>query len=511
MATERLSMRKTREILRLRWLFKLSHRVVARSAGVSVGAVHQAVSRAEEAGLDWTTASELDDAALELRLYGASAVGQQRPLPDFGIMHAERKKPGVTLELLHLEYLEKHPDGYRYSQFCEHYRHWLKKRRLTMRQEHRAGEKLFIDYSGKKPHIVDPATGEQIEVELFVAVLGASNYTYAEASLSQKGPDWIASHARALAFLGGVPALLVPDQLKSGITRACRYEPGVQRTYAEMAAHYGTAVLPARPAHPRDKAKVEVAVQVAQRWILARLRNQTFFSLDALNERIWELLDDLNDRVMRIYGESRRQLFERVDRPALRPLPAERFAYGEWCHGKVNIDYHVDVKHHFYSAPHSLVHEEVEARVTGATVEIYHRNRRVASHVRSDVRGKHTTEPSHMPQVHLKHLEWTPSRIIHWAGTIGPNTRALAEAILADRPHPEQGYRSCLGILRLGKRYGDERLEAACGRAVAVGARSYRHVDSILKHGLDRISTAAEPEPPRVGSHENIRGGDYYN
>jgi transposase len=326
----------------------------------------------------------------------------------------------VTLQLLHVEYLEQHPDGYRYSQFCEHYRAWLAKRKLTMRQEHLAGDKLFVDYSGKRARLVDPTSGEVTEVELFVAVLGASNYTYAEATRTQQGPDWIASHVRALTFFGGVPAAIVPDQLKSGVTTACRYEPGIQRTYEELATHYGTTVLPARPLHPRDKAKVEVAVQIAQRWILARLRHQTFFSLDALNDRIAELVTDLNDRVMRVYGVSRRALFDRTDGPALRTLPAERFVYGTWKKARVNIDYHVEIEHHYYSAPHALAREEVYARITDATVEIHHRGEQVAVHVRSASRGRHTTVPGHMPALHQKHLEWTPSRIIHWAGTIGP-------------------------------------------------------------------------------------------
>ncbi len=513
MATERLSMRKTREILRQKLVLGRSHREVARSLGVSPGAVHGAAARAKSAGLDWAAVDALSDEALDARLYGApGGDAGERPLPDFAYLHIERKKPGVTLELLHLEYLEEHPGGYRYTQFCDYYRAWLKTRRLSMRQEHRAGEKLFVDYSGKKPHIVDPQVGECIEVELFVAVLGASNYTYAEATRTQRGPDWIASHTRALAYLGGAPAMIVPDQLRSGVASPCRYEPGVQRTYEEMATHYNTTVLPARPAHARDKAKVEVGVQIAQRWILARLRKQTFFSLDALNERIADLLEDLNQRRMRVYGASRRELFERVDRPALRPLPAERFVYGEWRTARVNIDYHVEYDHHYYSVPHALVHEQVDVRATATTVEIFLRGQRVAAHARSFSRGRHTTTSEHMPQLHQKHLEWTPSRIIHWASTIGPQTQRLVEAILADRPHPEHGYRSCLGILRLGKRYGDERLEAACARAVAVGARSYRHVDSILKNGLDRIAVPAdEPEPPTPAPHSNVRGRTYYH
>jgi transposase len=420
----------------------------------------------------------------------------------------------VTLELLHLEYLEKYPDGYRYSQFCEIYRRWLKQRHLTMRQEHRAGEKLFVDYSGNKPHYIDPETGEQIDVELFVAVLGASSYTYAEATATQQSHDWIASHVRALEYIGGVPGALVPDQLKSAVTQSCRYEPGIQRTYEELAQHYGTAVLPARPAKPRDKAKVEAGVLVAQRWILARLRNQTFFSLEALNERIAELLEELNARIMRVYKASRRQLFDKLDALALKPLPSQRFVYGEWSWAKVNIDYHIEVDGHYYSVHHSLLHQKVEARTTATTVEIFIKGARHASHVRSQARGRHTTKPEHMPKAHQKHLEWTPTRMIDWAASIGPQTAALTRAILDERAHPEQGYRSCLGILRLGKRYGNERLEAACARAVAARARSYRHVDSILKKGLDRLppleaESATESRPPV--EHENIRGRDYYN
>jgi transposase len=506
-------MRKTREILRQKWELGRTHRQVAASVGLSLGAVALTLGRATGAGLDWAVAQTLSDAALEERLYGARDEARVRAMPACEYIHAERKKPGVTLELLHHEYLEKHPEGYRYTQFCERYREWLKRRGQTMRQEHLAGEKLFVDYAGKKPSIVDPTTGEIIPVELFVAVLGASNYTYAEATLTQRGPDFIASHLRTLQFLGGVPALLVPDQLKSGITKACRYEPGIQRTYEDLARHYGTSVLPARPHRPRDKAKVEVGVQIAERWIVARLRHETFFSLDAINERIDELLLDLNGRRMRVYGASRRELFDRIDRPALKPLPAEPFAYSEWKTARLNIDYHAEIDHHYYSAPHALVHEQLDARLTAVTVELFHRGERVASHVRSYKRGGHTTVAEHMPKAHQKHMEWTPSRILHWAGSVGPKTRELAQAILAERRHPEQGYRSCLGILRLAKRYGNERLEAACARALGVRARSYRHVESILKNGLDRLPSPAEEstEGARRGGHENIRGGGYYH
>lgn len=513
MATERLSMRHTREILRQKLTLGRSHRAIGQSLGLSHGVVGTTVLRARAAGLTWPAVQALTDETLEARLYGRrEVVGQRdRPLPDCAYLHAERRKPGVTLELLHLEYLEQHPDGYRYTQFCEVYRRWLGRRGLSMRQVHHAGDKLFVDYAGTKPTVVDPTPGERIAVELFVAVLGASNYTYAEATATQQVPDWIASHQRALAFFGGVPAALVCDQLKSGVVIPCRYEPGLQRTYDDFAQHYGTVILPARPGKPKDKAKVEAGVLVATRWILARLRHETFFSLAALNARIAELLADLNARPMRLYRASRRELFERLDQPALRPLPIEAFVYGEWKTVRVNVDYHVELHGHYYSVPYPLMHEVVDVRASVSTVEIFHRGQRVAAHARSDVRGRHTIEPAHMPKAHQRHLEWTPSRIIGWAQTIGPATAALVEAILADRPHPEQGYRSCLGILRLAKRYTPARLEAACARAGSVAARSYRHVDSILKHGLDRAPLLEAPAALALSlTHEHVRGADYY-
>lgn len=425
MAAERLSMRKIREILRQRISLGRTHREIAQSIRASASTVGDTLRRATQGKLEWAEVERLDDDALEKRLYVYGSyrpeAGEQRPLPDPTYIHTERKRPGVTMQLLHLEYLEKHPCGYRYSQFCEVYRRWLKKRGLTMRQVHRAGEKLFTDYSGKKPHITDPKTGECVEVELFVAALGASNFTYAESTRTQSGPDWIRSHVHTFEYLGGVPGAVVPDQLKSGVTVPCRYEPGIQRTYEEMAAHYGTTILPARPAKSRDKAKVEVAVQIAQRWILARLRNQTFFSLDEINGRIAELLEELNDRPMKLYGQSRRQLFEKLDRPALKALPAEAFVYGEWKKARVNIDYHIEYDHHYYSAHHSLVGEEVWARATSTTVEIFYRSQRHTSHARSYQRGHHTTKDEHMPKAHREHASWSPSRILHWAQTLGLN------------------------------------------------------------------------------------------
>ena len=515
MPTGRLTMRRTREILRQKWELGRSHREVAESLGLSAGAVAKTVARAEAAGLSLEQLVGLSEEALEQKLYGTVAARPPsgRAAPDCQLLHAELRRPGVTLQLLHVEYLQVHPNGYRYSQFCGIYRRWLGQRGLSMRQIHPGGKRLFVDYSGKKPHLVDPKTGEVREVELFVAVMGASSKTFAEATLTQQGPDFIQSHVRAFNDFGGVTEAVVPDQLKSGVTGACRYEPRIQRTYEEMATHYGTTVLPARPYHPKDKAKVEVGVQVVQRWILARLRNRTFFTLDALNLAIAELCDELNDRPMRHYGQSRNQLFEKLDRPALRPLPSAPFVYAEWKHCKVNIDYHVAVDHHFYSVPQGLIHRELEARITAQTVELFLAGQRVASHARSFARGCHTTIPEHMPKAHQKHLEWSPSRLSNWAKTIGPHTQALVDQILQLRRHPAQGYRSCLGILRLGKTYGNDRLEAASERALAAGALSYRHLDAILKNKLDRSPLAPPPDEGQgnAAPHQNVRGPTYYN
>jgi transposase len=515
MATERMPMRKTREVLRLKWVAQRSHREVAASVGVSPGAVGSVLTRARAAGLTWAQVEALGEPELERLLYGPRNAGRDpaRPEPDVLWMHRELRRPGVTLELLHVEYLAQHPTGYRYAAFCHRYRTWRARQRLSMRQVHKAGDKAFVDYAGAQPTLVDATTGEVIPVELFVAVLGASNYTFAEATRTQQSADWITSHVHAVEHFGGVPALWVPDQLRTGVSAPCRYEPGVQRTYADWAQHYDTVVLPARPAKPRDKAKAEVTVQIAERWILARLRHEVFFTLDALNARIRELLTALNGRPMKGYGgQSRRDLYEQFDRPALRPLPAERFVHADWLRARVNIDYHIDVGRHFYSVPYPLIHATVDVRRSATTVEVFHRGTRLWVHARDDTPGRHTTVAEHMPKAHRAHLEWSPTRLIAWGRTIGPATEALVVRILETRPHPEQGYRSCLGLLHLAKRYGASRLNAACARAVAAGARSYRPVKSMLTHGLDRqgvlLEEDAAPRPARV--HAHVRGPAYY-
>jgi len=519
MAKKRQTMRRIREILRLKLEVGLSNRETARSAGSSPASVCDMMQRARRAGLtSWAEVDALDETALEKMLYARPApVARQaeRPRPDPVWIHTERQsRKGVTLELLHVEWLAANPDGLQYTRFCDIYRRWLRRRKLSMRQVHRAGEKTFIDYSGQTAEVIDPKTGEIRVAQIFVATLGASNYTFAEATWSQKLPDFTASHVRACAFFGGVTEVWVPDQLRSAVSGPHRYDPEINPTYHELGEHYGVVIIPARPRKPKDKAKVEVAVQIIQRWILARLRKQTFFSLAALNARIAELLTALNHRPMKSYGgQSRRERFELLDRPALRPLPVERYVFAEWRKAKVNIDYHVDVERHFYSVPSALVGEQLDVRVGPETVEVFHKRRRVAAHRRSRQLGAHTTIDGHMPAAHRAHADWSPTRLINWARSIGPATGQLISDVLHTRRHPEQGYRTCLGILRLAKRYTKPRLEAACARALLIGIRRVRQVEGILKAGLDQMGDAgmAAPEPMPVIKHDNIRGSDYYH
>ena len=508
----RSAMRKIREVLRLSLGDGLSRRQVGIATGLPYTTVADHLARARAAGLGWPLPAGLDDAALEAALFASAALPSPatRPLPDWAAVHHELRRKGVTLQLLWIEYKECHPDGYQYTQFTERYRRFARQLDVVMRQDHQAGEKLFVDYPGPTIPITDPTTGEVTAAQLFVAVLGASNYTYAEATPSQELPHWIGAHVAAFEFLGGAPAIVVPDNLRSAVTKTHRYEPEINRTYAEMAAHYGTAIIPARPYKPRDKAKVEAGVLLTERWILAVLRNRTFFSLAEANVAIRERVAWLNSRPFKKLPGSRASLFAELDAPALRPLPERPYEYATWKRAIVNIDYHVEVERHWYSVPYGLVREPADVRLAAATVEVFVRGRRVASHLRSSQPGRHTTDPAHMPESHRRHLEWTPGRIVRWAEQTGPATGELVALILAGRPHPEQGYRSCLGILRLGNRYGPERLEAAALRALAIRARTYRSVESILRTGLDGqpLPDAAPAGPTR--RHANLRGGSYY-
>jgi len=511
MPAERLTMRKIREVFRLKFDCKLSNRKIAKSCLIARSTVAEYLFRFHQAALRWPLPDDMDDIQLEQLLYPIPlrSLRDSRPLPNYDYIHAELRKKGVTLSLLWQEYKEEEPHGYQYSQFCNRYRQWAARIDPVMRQEHRAGEKMFVDYAGQTVSVNDP--GNQVrKAQIFVAVLGASNYTYAEATWTQTLPDWIGSHSRAFAFFGGVPEVVVPDNLKSGVKKACYYEPDINPTYLEMANHYGTAVIPARVRKPKDKAKVEVAVQVVERWILARLRNRQFFSLTRLNKAIAELLVDLNDKSFQKLPGYRKQLFNLLDRPALNPLPVEPYQYAQWKKARVNVDYHIEVDRHYYSVPYSLIKKQIDVRITQRTIECFYKNKRVASHIRDYRKGYHTTTRDHMPKSHQKWAQWTPQRFVSWADKTGPCTATLIERVLNSRPYPQQSFRSCLGILRLAKSYGNGRLEAACRRATVIGGTSYRSVESILKHNLDQ-KPLPDPSPDEDPiEHVNIRGARYY-
>jgi transposase len=469
------------------------------------------VGRIAVAKLAWPLPPALDDdTALERLLFAQEHHPQaQRPEPDWAAVHRELRRKHVTRMLLWQEYRESEPAGYQYSQFCDRYGRWAQTLPLSMRQTHLAGDKLFVDFSGDGLVVVDPHTGEHQVAKLFVAVLGASNYTYVEAVFREDLPTWIDCHVHAFDFFGGVPLAVVPDNLKAGVTRPSFYDPELNPTYADLADHYGVTVLPARPYKPKDKAKVEQGVLLAQRWILAALRNRIFYSLEEVTEAIAPLLERLNNRVMRKLKVSRRELFASLDRPALGPLPAMPYVYAAFTRVRANIDYHVAYEDHYYSVPYTLRGHLLELRVTATTVEVLHHGTRVTGHARSWQQHGYTTNPEHMPRAHRAHAEWTPSRLIAWAATIGPRTAELVAALMEQRPHPEHGYRACLGIIRLNKRYPAQRLEQACARALVHRAISYRSVEAILKHNLDAQGTAEPPAPlPR---HANIRGPRYYH
>jgi transposase len=508
-------MRKIREVLRLRYAHHQTTRAIGVSCSIGRSTVSEYLQRAQEAGLCWPLPADLDDEALESLLYPPPPVPPEggRPEPNWDHVHKELRRKGVTRFLLWQEYRASNPAGLGYSRFCESYQQWRGRQDPVMRQVHKAGEKLFIDYAGHTVPVTDRTTGEVRFAEIFVAVLGASSYLYCEATWSQSLPDWIASHTRAFAFFGGVPEVLVPDNLKAGVTSPHLYEPDVNPTYQDMAVHYGVAVVPARIRRPQDKAKAESGVQVAERWILARLRNRTFFSLAQLNQAIRGLLVGLNGKPFQKLAGSRRSMFEEVDRDALKPLPARGYQYAEWKKVRVHIDYHVQLAKHYYSVPYQLVKEELDARMTATTVELFRKGRRVASHAKGRRKGGFTTLEEHMPASHRHYAKWTPERLVRWAEETGGQTAAVIKAILEGRPQPQQGFRSCLGIMSLGKSYGPGRLEAACRRALALGTTSYKSIQSILKTGLD-----SQPLPGRKDKqlelpidHDNIRGPGYYH
>jgi transposase len=507
-----LSMRKIREILRLALECRMPNREIARSLSVSHTTVGKYVSKVKKTPLTLEEVKGMDDITLKRFLRAGELSPQKRvyPEPDWNHIHSELKRKSVTLQLLWQEYKSVYPDGYQPTQFYEYYRRWKKNLNPSLYQAHKSGEKMFVDYAGQTVPIHDRLTGNIRQAEVFVAVLGASNYTYADATWNQSLANWIGSHVRSFDYFGGVTKAVVPDNLKAGVSKACRYEPDINPTYHDMAVHYGTVIVPARAGRPKDKAKVETGVQIVERWVLAALRNRTFFSLGELNGAIRELLVLLNEKPFKKLEGSRKDWFERIEKSALIPLPETPYEFCEWKKARVNIDYHIEFNGHYYSVPYSLGREkEFEIRYTDRTVEIFYNTKRVASHLRDDSRGRHTTLGEHMPKSHREYLEWTPSRIINWAKTIGACAAETVEYILTSRGYPEQGYRSCLGILRLAKRYSPERLEAACKRAVTIRAYSYRSIESILKNGLDKRELPEATPQPAI-AHENIRGGGYF-
>jgi transposase len=512
-------MRKIREVLRLKWGLGVEERDIAQSVHLSRSTVWEYVRRAKEAGLGWPLPEDLDDLVLESMLFSAVPVqGVEKVEPDWPHIHRERKRPGVTLLKLWQEYAATQPEGsaYGYVTFTMKYRDWRGGLDATMRLDHKAGDKLFVDYAGQTLGITDPATGVIRQAQVFVATLAASSYTYCEVTESQTIADWLGSHRRALEFFGGVPKAIVPDNLKAGVTQACFYEPDLNRAYHEFAQHYDVAILPTRVRKPKDKAKVESGVQVVERWILADLRDRQFFSLVEANLSVRTHLGALNNKPFQKLPGCRRTAFEQLDKPALSPLPQHPYTLATWKKAKVNVDYHIEVGGHYYSVPHKLIRQQVDIRMAQHTIEVFHHGIRVALHQRAPdlprYKGKHTTVSEHMPESHQRQNHWTPERLLAWAKSIGENTGTVFEQIMASRKHPEQGVRSCLGIQRLSKLFGNQRLEAACKRAVHYRSYSYKSIQAILQNGYDHkpLPEAQPKETTTTLNHENVRGADYY-
>lgn len=506
-------MRKIREVLRLKFLMEMGNRDIAESCKISPATVSEVLFRFQVCGLAWPLPEEFADQELEDRLYPQPQNGAERYVPDWSYIHAELGKKHVTLMLLWEEYHREHPDGYSYSWFCEAYGKWCKKLDLVMRQNHIWGEKCYVDYAGDTVTIIDPETGEVNQAQVFIGVLGKSTYTYVEATWSQELGNWIASHVRMFGFFCGTPKVLVPDNLKSGVTKACYYEPEINKTYHELAEHYGIAVIPARKYRPKDKAKVENGVLLVERWILAALRKRTFYFLGELNEVLRELCHKLNHKPFQKIPGSRHELFIQQEKKALRPLPSSAYEIGQWKKATVNMDYHIEIERHYYSVPYRFAKEKVEARFNPSTVEIFHKGVRIASHPRSYVPHAATTTDTHMPSHHRIKTEWSEERIRSWAASMGADVELMVVGIMAQRKHPEQAFRSCFGLLKLAEKVGKDRLAAACRRATVFHAYSFKHVKSILDRGMEQ-----EPLPENVtpigkrsaGYHENVRGAAYY-
>jgi len=503
-------MRKLKEVLRLWLTAGLSNRKIALITGIGKTAVSKHVKRGKKLGLDWSRVSGMPEEAIEALLYPST--DEPKPggpaIPDWDEVAKELRRKGVTKQLLWEEYREDHGDRtYSYSRFCELYASWRGQIEPVMRFEHAAGEKCFVDYAGHTLTVVDPETGESREAQVFVAVLGASNYTFVDVTWSQCSEDFLASHQRAVEFFGGVPRIFVLDNLRSGVTKPDWYEPLLNRSYEDLVNHLGAVAIPARVRKPRDKAKAENGVLQVERRVLAVLRDELIVGLEAARTRVIEELDKLNDRPFQKMAGSRSSVFAELDAPALQPLPKTRWVPTEWKRTKVHIDYHVEIDRHLFSVPYQYIGEVLDVKVTPNLVEIFRKGRPVASHRRT--RARYTTKAEHMPSSHREHRKWNPPRVVATAKRIGPHTSQLVDQLLSSKPHPEQGYRPCLGIVRLADKYDEDRLEAACRRALAYSSVSYKSVKSILEKGLDRIEEEEEGTAPPV-KHRNIRGQSAY-
>ena len=505
MSQERLSLRKIREILRLKEEAGLSNRAISRACKISNSTVGEYLRRAKAANLSWPLPDGMSEEELYQQLFPEELlpVDSDRPEPNYEYIKKELKKKGVTLKLLWEEYKAEHPErGYQYTQFCEHYRQWANTQSPTGRFTHKGGETLEVDYAGMTLTITDPETGKKWSAPVFVTSLPASGYIYAEVQASQEKANFIGGHIRAFSFIGGVPIILRPDNPKMGVTHPNYYEPDLNPTYQEMAEYYQVAVLPARVRKPRDKGAVENGVQNVERWVLAPLRNTTFFSLAEANRAVQKLVEALNNKTMPHIGKSRRQLFEEIDSPELRPLPATPYELAIWKTAKVNIDYHVAFEKHFYSVPFPLIRKQVEIKATEHLVEVFHKGKQVAVHPRSSAQGRFTTRAEHMPPNHRFVLELDADWLLKQAAEVGPHTHAYVQTLLKSRLYPQQSYRSCLGVLGLARKYPQPLFENVCERALQARLFSYKQLKAELEHAPQSVQ-------PLV--HENIRGEAYFN
>lgn len=519
MNRKRLTMRKLKEVLRLKLECKLSNRAIANSVNISASTVSYYVRALEASHLSWPLPSGLSDqeliALLEPHCHQLKQKSySQKQSPCFEEICKELKHKGVTLQILWQEYKARHQEkAYSYAEYCRQYRCWAKKLKPSMRQRHVAGEKCFVDYAGPSLDIYNPTTGEISKAKVFVATLGASNFTYVEATLTRSIPDWLGSHTRMLEYFGGVPKLIIPDNEKAGVSRASYYDPEKNPQYTAWANHYGTTILPARPGKPKDKAKVEAAVKYVEQAILAKLRHQKFFSIDQLNQAISKLLKVLNNTPFQKLPGTRESLFNEVEKSSLAPLPRHRYEYVEFKRVKVGLDYHICVDTHYYSVPYQHIHHTVEYRLSSNQLEVYYDGLRIASHLRQYKPGEKSTQNEHMPEAHRAHAQWTPDTFLQWAKAIGCAPAEIAAKLIKRQPHPECCYKIFLGCRNLVKLYGKTRFAASCRYALAGEAISYHSLKAILENKLEQedITIIKDEADYTPSTHTNIRGADYYH